>query len=113
MTDDVARARNQARLPLAYYVGGMGDYYHASLSRLGFSAEANRIQALWQAGRRKDAMAAITDEMVDSIAICGSLEQCRGRLDEMYALGATLPLIPIPTEGSTDDKRRMIETLIA
>jgi F420-dependent oxidoreductase-like protein len=113
VSDDVVRARNQARLPLAYYVGGMGDYYHASLSRMGFSAEANRIHALWQAGRRKDAMAAITDEMVDSIAVCGSLEQCRGRLDEMYALGATLPLIPIPTEGNTSEKCRVIESLIA
>jgi len=58
-------------------------------------------------------MAAVTEDMVDSIAICGSLEYCRARLIEMYALGATLPLIPIPTEGSTADKCRMIETLIA
>ena len=72
VSDDRARARNQARLPLAYYIGGMGDYYHASLSRLGFGVEADRVRALWQAGRRKDAMAAVTDEMVDSIAICGS-----------------------------------------
>lgn len=72
VSDDMARARNQARLPLAYYVGGMGDYYHASLSRLGFGDEADRVRELWQAGRRKDAMAAINDEMVDSIAICVS-----------------------------------------
>jgi F420-dependent oxidoreductase-like protein len=113
VSDDVVRARNQARLPLAYYVGGMGDYYHASLGRMGFSAEVDRIRELWQAGRRKDAMAAITDEMVDSIAVCGSLEECRGRLDEMCALGATLPLISIPTEGSTSEKCRVIESLIA
>ena len=113
VSDDVVGARNQARLPLAYYVGGMGDYYHASLSRMGFSAEANRVHALWQAGRRKDAMAAITEDMVDSIAICGSLKHCRARLDEIYALGATLPLIPIPTEGNTSEKCRVIESLIA
>jgi alkanesulfonate monooxygenase SsuD/methylene tetrahydromethanopterin reductase-like flavin-dependent oxidoreductase (luciferase family) len=113
VSDDAVRARNQARLPLAYYVGGMGDYYHASLGRMGFSAEVDRIRELWQAGRRKDAMAAITDEMVDSIAVCGSLEKCRGRLDEMWALGATLPLISIPTEGSTSEKCRVIESLIA
>ena len=113
VSDDVARARNQARLPLAYYVGGMGDYYHASLGRMGFSTEVDRIRELWQAGRRKDAMAAITNEMVDSIAICGSLEHCRAQLDKMYALGATLPLIPIPTEGNTSEKCRVIESLIA
>lgn len=112
-SDDEVGARNQARLPLAYYVGGMGDYYHASLSRLGFSAEADQVHALWQAGRRKNAMAAISDEMIESVAICGSVEHCRAKLDEMYALGATLPLIPIPTEGNTSEKCRVIESLIA
>ena len=112
VSSDLARARNQARMPLAYYVGGMGDYYHGSLSRLGFALEADRVRELWQAGRRKDAMAAITDEMVDSVAICGPVEECRVRLDEMYGLGATLPLIPIPSDGTTAEKCRVIETLI-
>jgi F420-dependent oxidoreductase-like protein len=112
VTGDVVRARNQARLPLAYYVGGMGDYYHASLSRLGFGAEADRVRDLWRAGRRKDAMAAMSDRMVDGIAICGSLELCRTRLDEMFGFGATLPLVPIPAEGSTAEKCRVIGSLI-
>jgi hypothetical protein len=57
-------------------------------------------------------MAAIDDEMVDSIAICGSLERCRAGLDETYSCGATLPLVPIPTEGTTAEKCRVIESLI-
>lgn len=112
VSDDLKRAHNQARLPLAYYVGGMGDYYHAALSRLGFAEEADRIREHWQAGRPKSAIAAVTDEMVDSIAICGSVENCRSRLDEMYLQGATLPLVPIPTDGSAADKCRTIEALI-
>jgi alkanesulfonate monooxygenase SsuD/methylene tetrahydromethanopterin reductase-like flavin-dependent oxidoreductase (luciferase family) len=111
VSDDVTIAREQARLPLAYYVGGMGDFYHASLTRLGFGEEADRIRELWQAGRRKLAMGAITDEMIDSIAICGSLKNCRRRLDEMYSYGATIPLIPIPSEVSTLEKCRIIEAL--
>ena len=113
VSDDASQARNRARLPLSYYVGGMGDYYHASLSRLGFGAEADRVRELWQAGRRKDAMAAISDEMVDQVAICGSLEYCRAKLEETYGYGATLPLIPIPAEGTTAEKCRLIESLIA
>ena len=113
VSDDLTDARNQARLPLAYYVGGMGDYYHASVSRLGFGAEADRVREFWRAGRRKDAMAAIPDEMVDSIAICGSLERCRDRLEEMYGFGASVTLVPIPAEGSATEKRRVIESLIA
>jgi hypothetical protein len=90
----------------------MGHYYHAALSRLGFSAEVDVIRQLWQSGRRRDATRAVSDEMVDAISICGSLESCRHRLDEMYELGATLPIVPIPPEGSTMDKCRWIESLI-
>jgi len=112
VSEDVKKARNQARLPLAYYVGGMGDYYHDSLTRLGFADEADRIRELWQAGRPKSAIAAVTDEMVDSIAICGTIENCRARLDEMFLEGATLPLVPIPAEGNVTEKCRTIEALI-
>ena len=112
VSDDLKKARNQARLPLAYYVGGMGDYYHDSLSRLGFAAEADRIREFWQTGRRKSAIAAVTDEIVDSIAICGSIEHCRARLDEMFSEGATLTLVPIPAEGGLAEKCRTIEALI-
>jgi Luciferase-like monooxygenase len=112
VSDDLKKARNQARLPLAYYVGGMGDYYHDSLSRLGFATEADRIREFWQTGRRKSAIAAVTDEIVDSIAICGSIEHCRARLDEMFSEGATLTLVPIPAEGGLAEKCRTIEALI-
>lgn len=113
VSDDRAKARNRARLPLAYYVGGMGDYYHDALARLGFTAEADAIRALWQEGRPKQAIRAVTDEMVDRIAVCGAVEYARERLDEMYSHGATLPLIPIPAEGTTAEKCRVIESLIA
>lgn len=113
VSEDVDRARKAARMPLAYYVGGMGDYYHDSLARLGFAAEAGRIRELWQSSRPKEAIAAVTDEMVDAIAICGPIEACRARLDEARARGTTLPIVPIPAEGSTSEKCSAIESLVA
>ena len=108
----VAQSNDDARMSVAYYVGGMGDYYHGALSRLGFSTEAEAIRQLWQSGRPRDAIRAVTNEMVDAIAICGPLESCRHRLDDMYAKGATVPIVPIPSEGSTIDKCRWIEGLV-
>lgn len=112
VSDDLSKARDRARLALAYYVGGMGDFYHDSLVRLGFAAEADRVRAAWQAGRRKEATAAVTDAMVDRLAICGSLERCRARLDELPASGATLPLVALPAAGETAEKVRALESLI-
>jgi F420-dependent oxidoreductase-like protein len=113
VSEDIGRARRSARLPLAYYVGGMGDYYHDMLSRLGFGEEANSIQQAWRAGRHKDAIRAVTDEMVDRIAICGPLEACRAMLDEMPNHGASLTIVPVPREGTTAGKIKIIESLAA
>ncbi|HXF39807.1 MAG TPA: LLM class flavin-dependent oxidoreductase [Blastocatellia bacterium] len=113
VSDDISKARNSARLPLAYYIGGMGDYYHAALSRLGFSAEADRVRDLWRAGRPRDAIRAVSDEMVDSVAICGPLDLCQRRLDETIESGATLVLVPIPQEGTIAEKCRVIQSLVA
>lgn len=112
VSNDLAKARNSARLPLAYYLGGMGDYYHASVSRLGFGDAADRIRELWQEGRPRDAIRAVTDELVDSVAICGSLDQCRRGLAQTIEFGATLALVPVPQEGSLAEKCSLIESLI-
>jgi F420-dependent oxidoreductase-like protein len=112
VSNDLPSARKTARLPLAYYIGGMGDFYRDSISRLGFAEEASKIHTLWQAGRRKEAINSVTDAMVDAVAICGSLEDCRLKLDEMHSYGATIPLVPIPNEGTTAEKCRVIESLM-
>jgi F420-dependent oxidoreductase-like protein len=110
---DLGAARKAARLPLAYYIGGMGDYYRDSISRLGFAEEAGNIHKLWQAGRRKDAIGAVPDELVDAVAICGPLARCREILDEMPACGATVTLVPLPEHGTTAEKIQVIESLVA
>ena len=113
VSNKLDEARDRARLPLAYYIGGMGHYYHDSLCRLGFAAEADSVFKSWREGRIKSALRAVTDDMIDAIAICGPVELCRKRLDEMYELGATLPIVTIPSEGAVTEKCRLIESLIA
>ena len=99
-SDDAARSHERARMPLAYYIGGMGDFYHESVSRLGFAEEADRVRELWQAGHPREAIKAVSTRMVEAIAICGSIESCRAQLDEMLVTGVTLPIVPIPGEGT-------------
>jgi F420-dependent oxidoreductase-like protein len=112
VSDDRAQARERARWPIVYYVGGMGVYYHAMVSRMGFREEADRVRAAWEARDFKAAMSAVTDQMLDAIAVCGPVDYCREKLDEWSVAGATLLLIPIPREGTTEEKCRVIERLI-
>ena len=109
---DVKAARNAARLPLAYYIGGMGDFYRQSVSRLGFAEEASKIHTLWQAGRRKEAILAVPDDLVEAVAICGPLDHCCAHLDAMPGYGATVTLVPVPDSGTTAEKIRTLESLL-
>ena len=54
---------------LALYAGGMGargaNFHFEAIARAGFEAEATKIQELYLAGNKKDAIAAVTTEMVE------------------------------------------------
>ena len=52
-------------------IGGMGDYYHAMLSRMGFAENADQVRDLYAAKRRDEAAAAVSNEMVS-----GSVMRC-------------------------------------
>jgi len=82
--DDVQALRDSLKPHLALYVGGMGakgkNFYNALVRRYGFEDEAETIQDLYLAGRQRDAVAAVPDELVDAVALVGPKERIRDRL---------------------------------
>ncbi len=60
---------------IALYVGGMGsrkqNFYNQLVSRYGYEDEAKTIQDLYLEGKREEAMAAIPDELIDTVSLCG------------------------------------------
>lgn len=97
---DAARAR--LKRPVAFYLGGMGRFYHEVLSRHGHGAAADRVRAEWTAGRRDAAAAAVPDELVDALALTGPPERCRARLEEFAAAGADVVVIYLPPEADPE-----------
>ncbi len=81
---------------VAYYVGGMGTFYRDTVARFGFPELAARIHELWQAGRRKDAIHAVSDELVSHLALAGPADHCRRRLEQYRAAGVDMPVIVVP-----------------
>ena len=88
VTDDVAAARDRERPHIAFYIGGMGVFYHAYMHRIGFGADADRVRAAFQAKERDRAAALVTDEMVDAVTILGSPAQCREQMQRFFDAGA-------------------------
>ncbi len=75
----------------ALYVGGMGakskNFHKEMMARRGYPEAAARIQELFLAGRREEAIAAVPDEYVDQAALIGPPERIRERFRAWQALG--------------------------
>jgi len=95
--DDVAMARSMIKPLVAFYIGGMGAYYHALFCRYGFQDTADRVRELYNSGRRREATDAVSDELIDAIAICGPAAHCRERLQDWHRHGVGSALINLPT----------------
>jgi F420-dependent oxidoreductase-like protein len=108
VTDDLEVGRDAVRAHLALYVGGMGsrerNYYNQVFCRYGFEAEARRVQDLYLSRRREEAMAALTDEMIDLVTIIGPVAECRRRLDELERVGVQEAAIGLQVPGGGPDQ---------
>jgi F420-dependent oxidoreductase-like protein len=68
-----------ARPTVTLYVGGMGargkNFYNDLFASYGYEDEARTIQDLYLDGKKREAAAAVPDEMVDEVALCGPKER--------------------------------------
>jgi probable F420-dependent oxidoreductase len=96
VTDDVAAARNLIRFAFAGYVAQ--PVYNAYFRWCGFEAEAAAVAEAFARGDRAASAAAMSDAMIDRIAILGPAERCREQIAGFVAAGVTTPVIaPIAT----------------
>ena len=83
--NDLKKALDSVRGNVGFYVGGMGaksfNVHKDHVTRMGFGEAADRVQELFMAGRRDEAIAAVPDQLVDEIALCGPKERIRERLE--------------------------------
>ena len=87
VTDAAAAARDRERPHIAFYIGGMGVFYHQYMHRIGFGAEADRVRQAFQAKDRDGAARLVTDEMVDAMTIIGTPAACRKQMDRYFDAG--------------------------
>jgi F420-dependent oxidoreductase-like protein len=91
--DDLERCRMPVKGMLALYIGGMGarskNFYNDYAKRLGYEAEAKKIQDLYLDGKKAEAMAAVPDKLVDEIALLGPRERIRDRVEAWKAAAKT------------------------
>jgi alkanesulfonate monooxygenase SsuD/methylene tetrahydromethanopterin reductase-like flavin-dependent oxidoreductase (luciferase family) len=87
---DKERALQGAKAGTAFYIARMGDFYYKQLCDMGFADEANAIRKAWKEGGSGAGIAAVTDELSNSLGFIGSVDECRDRLAEEQAAGINL-----------------------
>lgn len=106
-TEDTDAARSLGRLLISSYL--TVPVYRAFHEWLGRGPALEPMQRAWEAGDRKQANAAIPDEVVDELIVHGSPQACRERLRSYVDNGLTTPVIALlPTGG---DPLEQVEAL--
>jgi F420-dependent oxidoreductase-like protein len=92
VNEDVGGALARLKPEVALYVGGMGhkdkNFHRDMMTRRGFGDAAARIQELYLAGAREEAVAAVPDEWVDMKSLVGPPARIRERFRAWEESGA-------------------------
>jgi F420-dependent oxidoreductase-like protein len=95
--DDVEERLAWAKPQLALYIGGMGargkNFYHNLATRYGYGDVADRIQDLYLAGNKAEAIAAVPDELVRNVSLVGPAGFVKERLAAFVEAGVTTMLV--------------------
>jgi F420-dependent oxidoreductase-like protein len=101
--DDVEQAADMIRPRLALYFGGMGarsmNFHREVPVRMGYEAEARKIQELYMDGKKDEAAAAVPTRLVEQLALIGPAAKIRHDLEAWRESSVTSLLIePGPPE---------------
>ncbi|HYS48235.1 MAG TPA: LLM class F420-dependent oxidoreductase [Xanthobacteraceae bacterium] len=112
MGDDVAACRDSIRPELALYIGGMGarakNFYHDLVKRMGYDADAARIQDLFLSGKRQEAAAAVPDALIDECSLVGPPARIKDRLEAWKALARDNQVGTLLLAGATAESARVV-----
>ena len=93
ITDDIQSAIDAQKPVTALYVGGMGhkniNFHKDRMVAQGFGEAADRIQELYLAGKKEEAIATVPDEFIDSAALLGPKDRIRKRYRDWVDAGFT------------------------
>jgi F420-dependent oxidoreductase-like protein len=113
--DDAARARDLMRPFLALYVGGMGsrekNFYKDLVTRYGYGDQAQTVQDLYLDHKYDEAMAALPDDLIDKVALCGPKDVIRERL-AVYRDAGVGTLLVTPMASSVEGRMKMLRELV-
>ena len=115
--EDVDTMIDKRRPAVAFNMGGMGsaetNFYNDAFKRAGYGEDARAIQALWLAGKRKEAAERVPASMVTEFQVLGTPKMVRQRLGIYKAAGVTTLKLGLDGAGPLGPARfELLEQII-
>ena len=110
VNDDVDAAADLVRMSLGFYIGGMGARevnFHANLfARMGYADEVEKIQDLFLAGRKDEAIKSVPLALVEDVALVGPIDKIREEFDAKWRKVAMTTML---VSGAPDHLRQVAD----
>lgn len=88
-----------AKKIIAFYLGGMGEYYPELLTKFGFGEDVKRVAGLYQdKTTRAEAAGAVPAAMIEALTISGDPASCIAELKRRRSFGIDLPILNLPND---------------
>ncbi len=113
--DGAERYRDYVRPMAALYIGGMGsrgkNFYNDVCQAYGFTDAARQIQDLYLDGKKEEAAAAVPDELIEKVSLCGPVGYIKERLAAHREAGTTI-LNVTPVGGDAQAQLSQLRELL-
>jgi probable F420-dependent oxidoreductase len=111
VSDDADEARRNAKAIVAFNASVRT--YRPIVELHGFEAEADAIRAAWKNGDWAAMTEAVSDEMLDTVALAGTPAEVRAQFEERRAGVFERPLLWAPAIGGLEATAKVIEAFAA
>jgi len=102
VSKDSEKAIQRAKKTVAFYIS-VGEIYRDFLEKNGYKSETSNIYDEFKKSGFKQNHELVTDSMLDSIAISGTQEECKTKLNDFIDIGINQPILQFNPIGNTMD----------
>lgn len=106
VADDSQEAIDAAKEDILFYISY--PELDPVIERSSFKKEAVRMRELYARGDKKGALSLVTDEMLDTFAVCGTPKECMVKLQRFVRRGLDLPVIRVSVMPYKEHERKRV-----
>jgi 5,10-methylenetetrahydromethanopterin reductase len=111
ISEDEEKAIDRTKKTIAFYIS-VGKIYREFLAKNGFAKETREIYDEYKKSGFSTNYKLVSTNMLDSLTICGTPEDCKKKLDKFVKAGVSLPIIQFNPVGEvTKSFKLLVSTL--